>query len=103
MKNIKFFNIPSFEEWNQNDRDFLVQVGEYYCCCRASCWGKNYVNYEFAISTSNNPLNIYSKRIYSERFHFENGKLFDLKFWYENIRENYKADWTDYIMKNYFE
>lgn len=103
MENIKFFDIPSFEEWNQNNRDFLIKLGDYYCCCRASCWGKNYTIFEFAISTSDNPINIYSKRIYSDHFKFESGKLFDLKFWYENTRENYKEKWKEYIIKNYLE
>ena len=101
MSKIKHFPIPSFEEW-MIKKDLRIQLGEYYLHIRPDCWGNGHTVYGFAAAADDNPLNIYSKTIFSKHKEIENGNIEELKKWYEETVKQFKEFWENYIYKTYF-
>lgn len=119
--NIKKFVFPTFEEWNTGHgcdnrefekRDYQTSVGDYNLHIRATSWyspnnnNDAYAQYQLGISTSNNPLNIYSNTIVNEyhKYYYENPfNERDLEIWYNEVTVKANNDFKEFIMKNYCE
>lgn len=106
---IKKIIFPTFKEWNetkteQNERrDYRTNLGDYHIHIRADSWGNNYSNYALAISTSANPLNIYSEKIMHRDYkHYSEDDLTRLENWFNSVTAEANDVFAAYITKEYY-
>lgn len=102
--NIVKWNFPTFEEWHKNNDKYDGSIGDYYCAIRAVTWyqDKPKAEYMCAISTSSNPLNIYSEKIVRISSTIEYEDLIGLQAWYESTIKSVQVGWEKYINETYF-
>ena len=118
--NIKEFNFPTFEEWNNigrgyggcdcEKRNYQASLGDFNLHIRASGWctptdgSSSYTEYQIAISTSHNPLNIYSETIFNKYHKYYSQNEFkdrDLQYWYEDVTCKANEAFKKYIVETY--
>lgn len=107
---IKQFHFPSFEEWYgdgiMGKVNYEETIGGLTCRIAESAWGCNgnpYNDYEVAVSSSGNPLNIYSPKIihYKKKIRYDNTE--EIKNWYEKTTNKVNQDWMQYIYNQFLE
>lgn len=96
---VKHFDFPTFEEWKKKNCEWESRLGEYNIEIGVFCWGKDSTTYAFGVAARQNPLNVYSSRIYYQPFTCEGGN--GLEDWYNSEIEKFRAFWEDYIKKTY--
>ena len=104
---VKKFNFPSFEDWKEKGFEYRGKLGDYYLDIRPVSWSVNTDKpktvYSIAVSTRENPLNVYSPTIYRETFHYLHDEEKNLQNWYEKQVEDFNAFWKNFILKTYTE
>lgn len=100
---IRLFQLPSFEDWDANKRDFKEKIGEFTCVFHPTCWHLNssITRYECAIACSDVPTNIYVPKVVSWGFECDstNTALVE-KNYTEAVREIH-ARWMNYMENTY--
>lgn len=100
---IKYFNFPSFEEWEKKGNEVSITLGAYCCEVRAYTWSNNGTTYMMAASLADrNPLNIYTPQIFCRRFE-DYGNKDKLKEWYETSVSEFNTFFKKHIFETYFE
>ena len=101
MANIINWNFPTFEEWCECNKEYEGTIGDYNCHIRAFSWCDKETEYMCAISTSLNPLNIYSDKIvrYSKTVGWDDED--QLRSWYEQTIKETQIVWEKYINEMY--
>lgn len=100
---VKYFNFPTFEEWQQKNNDVRVTLGAYRVEIRPIAWGNDSTLYGFAMALANsNPHNIYTEQLFCDSFRYE-GDVQKLKEWYESTVEAFHDFWGNHIKSTYFQ
>ena len=104
---VKLFDFPTFEVWKKHAFIYRGRVGEYFVEIRATSWGTRpdapETNYSIAVSTRENPMNIYSPTMYKELFSYKHDNEDNLKNWYEEQTKKFNEFWEKFILRSYFE
>lgn len=98
---VKHVQFPTFEEWKAKEYSWESKIGEYNIRIAIFSWGNKSTTYAFGVAACQNPLNIWSSRIYYEPFTCENGE--GLEDWYNSQVSRFKEFWENYIKKNYLD
>lgn len=100
---VKEFNLPTFDEWNNNDNKYVGNIGGYICDIEAFSWNVNgkSINYEFAVACNQNPLNIYSETKFRRTFKYIKGEEDKLRDWYNKTCEEFKEFWIKFIKETF--
>lgn len=98
---IKLFSFPPFNEWLNQDKDWIGKVGDYYCRVCIFSWEEKSACYIVAISTSSNPSNIYSKCQFREtrRIDYTDTEL--LQLWYNQTTQKANEEFSKHIFNTY--
>lgn len=105
MMTVKKFNFPTFEGWNKGN-EWSQKIGSFTCRVATVGWGCNgntKNDYQIAISKSDNPLNIYSPKLFNDFISCDVKDNNSLQYWYENAIKNANSKWEKYILETYFE
>lgn len=100
---VKLFQFPSFEDWNNHEREFKETIGEFTCVFHRTSWKIDSFDtrYECAIACSENPTNIYVHSVVSWSFECDSRNTGLVKKKYiETIREIH-ARWVNYLENTY--
>ena len=103
---IKTFDFIPFEEWKKLEKGYKQKIGDYTCAIEIFSWGinNNSTNvYKAAISTYDNPLNVYVKKNFEEVFSCNKRDEEKLKEWYEGVVERIREYWERFILQTYFD
>jgi acylphosphatase len=105
---IKSFNFPTFEEWYESDCEYSDAIGDYHVRIATTSWSKDKMIFRAAISTHENPLNVWVKVVKDSQVSVHadakdpNYKE-KLKEWYEKTCQILNRVFTVYIKENYLE
>ena len=100
---MKTFQFPPFETWDQT-KQFRQKIGAYTCEIGAFSMGiHGSSTYVAAISTDDNPLNIYADKIMAERLEIARSEKGMLRAWYEKVTSVFNKKWEAFLKRTYFE
>lgn len=100
---IKNFIFPSFEKWSET-YDYTQEVGMYTCRVARSAWNtEEHAWFEIAISTSDNPLNWYVRKIFHKNMDCSDSEKDTIKKWYEEATKEANVSFEKHIIGSYFE
>ena len=104
---IKKWKFQDADEWYtqvRNHEDCTIKLGNYYCRIGIFSWKDDGTAcYQAAISTSTNPLNIYSNQIIRKSATLISRDEEDVKRWYKRITMEIEKEWDEYVAKTYLE
>lgn len=98
---IKSFSIPSFEEWDRNERNYKETLGDYTIQIEPFSWSEGKVTYASAIAKYDVPNNIWVEKIFHDRMDCDPRDTEFVKMWYNNTTKKAQDRWIDYISKKY--
>ena len=102
---IRKFNIPSFEDWN-NNMEYKESIGDYTCKIAVvgyGCNGNTTNEFTTCIANYNNPTNIGVPKVFSSELECERNDFEKIKNWYNDVKEEANKVWEKYIIGTYFE
>ena len=100
--NVKKFTIPTFEDWAKNNYKFETSIGAFKIEITTFSYTKSSTEYIFACALSNtNPTNLFTEKLFSHIFEYDNKNVNDLKSWYDDTVDNFHKFWENYIKSVY--
>lgn len=100
---IKKFEFPSFSDWEKDNNNVFVKLGDYFCNIDMHSFDIEKTIYVFVVSTSNVPTDVNSKVIFKSTYCYRKKNKIELVNWYNSSIEAFNDFWVDYIMATYFE